>query len=259
MFRHEGARRTHRLNRLLAGYLALVGGYVNAVGIVVLGVFTSHMTGNVSRLATDFAVRRFEAAAFDLALVGTFFAGALLASLVLERAAIASTSKAYGFVLSVEAAALVLFAVVPDPASGGVRGVVEPLALCFAMGVQNSLVTRLSGAVVRTTHLTGVITDLGIECARWLCWWLGGRGRALASPSPSGPSSLARPPAAKLEILLTIALCFGLGALAGAIASVMQGRRAAVVPIAALAAGAFYAFASRPLQAPGSVPPDSRV
>ena len=38
------------------------------------------------------------------------------------------------------------------------------------MGMQNSLVTRLSGAVVRTTHLTGVVTDLGIEAARWYRW-----------------------------------------------------------------------------------------
>ena len=45
------------------------------------------------------------------------------------------------------------------------------MLLCAAMGLQNSLVTRLSGAVVRTTHLTGVLTDLGIEGARWFRLW----------------------------------------------------------------------------------------
>ena len=38
--------------------------------------------------------------------------------------------------------------------------------LCFAMGLQNAMVTRLSGAVVRTTHLTGITTDLGIKLVR---------------------------------------------------------------------------------------------
>ena len=38
--------------------------------------------------------------------------------------------------------------------------------LLFAMGLQNSLVTRISDAVVRTTHLTGLFTDLGIELSQ---------------------------------------------------------------------------------------------
>ena len=52
--------------------------------------------------------------------------------------------------------------------------------LLFAMGLQNALVTRISNAVVRTTHLTGLFTDMGIEFAqlffykgklrRWKLW-----------------------------------------------------------------------------------------
>ena len=39
-------------------------------------------------------------------------------------------------------------------------------ALLFAMGLQNSLVTTISNATVRTTHLTGLFTDLGIELSQ---------------------------------------------------------------------------------------------
>ena len=39
-------------------------------------------------------------------------------------------------------------------------------SLLFAMGLQNALVTHISNAVVRTTHLTGLFTDLGIELAQ---------------------------------------------------------------------------------------------
>lgn len=42
------------------------------------------------------------------------------------------------------------------------------LSLLFAMGLQNSLVTKISNAVVRTTHLTGLFTDLGIEMSQLL-------------------------------------------------------------------------------------------
>ena len=38
--------------------------------------------------------------------------------------------------------------------------------LLFAMGLQNSLVTIISDAIVRTTHLTGLFTDLGIELSQ---------------------------------------------------------------------------------------------
>lgn len=36
-------------------------------------------------------------------------------------------------------------------------------SLLFAMGMQNALVSMISGSVVRTTHLTGMFTDLGID------------------------------------------------------------------------------------------------
>lgn len=39
-------------------------------------------------------------------------------------------------------------------------------AMLFAMGIQNSLVTNISNSTVRTTHLTGLFTDLGIELSQ---------------------------------------------------------------------------------------------
>ena len=41
----------------------------------------------------------------------------------------------------------------------------------FAMGLQNATITKISGAVIRTTHLTGVTTDLGIESVQYLMWY----------------------------------------------------------------------------------------
>jgi len=44
-------------------------------------------------------------------------------------------------------------------------------AASMAMGLQNATVTKISGSEVRTTHLTGVITDLGLEGVQYLLWW----------------------------------------------------------------------------------------
>lgn len=49
MFRHEGANRSHHHNQLLAGYLAMIAGFVNSAGFILIGSFTSHVTGNVGR------------------------------------------------------------------------------------------------------------------------------------------------------------------------------------------------------------------
>ena len=44
------------------------------------------------------------------------------------------------------------------------------LLLCFVMGLQNAIVTKASSAEIRTTHMTGVITDIGIELGKLLYW-----------------------------------------------------------------------------------------
>ena len=44
------------------------------------------------------------------------------------------------------------------------------LLLCFIMGLQNAVITKISRAQIRTTHLTGVLTDLGIELGRLVYW-----------------------------------------------------------------------------------------
>jgi uncharacterized membrane protein YoaK (UPF0700 family) len=44
------------------------------------------------------------------------------------------------------------------------------LLLCFVMGLQNAIVTKVSRAEIRTTHMTGVITDIGIELGKLIYW-----------------------------------------------------------------------------------------
>ena len=242
MFRLEGPARSARNNAILAGYLAFVAGFVNSGGFVLIGSFTAHVTGSVGRLSMDVARGDLPAALFAALLVASFFLGSLSASVILQGPRPARLPRAYGLALSFEGLLLAAFIFVAGLSQARhPRGRdAEAAFLCAAMGMQNSLVTRLSGAVVRTTHLTGVITDLGIETAEWLRWRLG-RWR-----SPEAAEATERSPArARTALLLTITGTFILGALLGATLTALISRWAMLGPAGAVWGAAIYAFSQQ--------------
>jgi uncharacterized membrane protein YoaK (UPF0700 family) len=245
MLSHEGSARTDRHNRRLAGTLALIAGFVNSAGYLLVGSFTSHVTGNVGRMANDVASGHGHAAAGAATMIAAFFAGAFVASMAIEANLFGRRSIAYGSLLVGEAALLIAFFAVSrlllrstDPRIHDAQA----LLLCAAMGLQNSLVTRLSGAVVRTTHLTGVVTDIGIESARWFRYLrhhVGTRSRIKMTFS-STPAE--RPHVPKLALLVTILGAFLVGAASGALVVARLHHLSLLIPAVGLAAMGIYAL-----------------
>lgn len=171
MLSSEGTRRSFRQNVTLAVLLAGVAGAVNAEGFFVFSVHTSHMTGRVALVGQGLASGDPALVALSGAMVLAFLFGAATAALLVDLAQ-GWTRARYTLALSLEVALIVGAAwVVGRP--GFPRGALI-CGLAFAMGLQNALVTRISGAIIRTTHLTGVITDLGMELARVARWTLSG-------------------------------------------------------------------------------------
>jgi uncharacterized membrane protein YoaK (UPF0700 family) len=247
MFSREGSARSDAQNRILASYLALVGGFVNSSGFVLVGTFTSHVTGNVGRLANDSASGDYAAAMAAFAMILSFFLGALGVSMMIESRFFGRSSRAYATALALEAVLLVVFTLLSYStvnAHPRLRDS-EALLLCAAMGMQNALVTRLSGAVVRTTHLTGVVTDLGIESARWFRYWRGTVSRATGVRLMFGQNPPERPLLPKAQLLSTIAFSFLGGAVLGAALAVKAGHASMLFAASALAAGAIYGFRHR--------------
>ena len=259
MFHHTGPARTELQNRVLAAYLAGVAGYVNSAGLVLVGVVTSHVTGNVSRSALQLSSNEFQAAISALGLVGAFFSGAFIASMMLETSMFRRTPFGYGVALSTEAVLLAAFTSVANAASAAHPRAKDAAALllCVAMGMQNSMVTRISGAVIRTTHLTGVVTDLGIEAARWFRWWRAQASERWGLPLIAGRRKAAQRPAhGRIELLATIVVTFLAGAVGGTLAAAKWRSYALLVPTFAIASGAAYAFWSgREARSGESVPP----
>jgi uncharacterized membrane protein YoaK (UPF0700 family) len=246
MFRHQGARRTDRDNRILAGYLAFFGGFVNSAGFILIGTFTSHVTGSVGRFANDVASRQFEAAVAALTLIGAFFVGAFIVTMTIESSFFGRRPQAYGVALATEALLLVVFTLVSHLTRKAHPRLMDAEAaiLCAAMGMQNGLVTRLSGAVVRTTHLTGVITDIGIETARWFRWWRGSLSARFRVKLAFGRNPPERPLGVKLAMLATIAGAFALGAVAGATAGVTLHHAAMLIPAIGVGGSSVYALST---------------
>jgi uncharacterized membrane protein YoaK (UPF0700 family) len=241
VFRHEGPGRNAKTNTILASYLAGVAGFVNSGGFVMIGSFTSHVTGSVGRLGDDLARGATPAAVSALSLVLAFFAGAFLASLILERSDDSRPAKRYALALLAEAVVLLCFVFIAGLSRATHPRILDAEAalLCLAMGMQNSLVTRLSGAVVRTTHLTGVVTDLGIEVARWYRWY-----RAQVSLPGLRASSILpeRPVLGRISLLSVISGSFVIGGVLGATLTLRASRWAMCFPAAAVALASSFAF-----------------
>ena len=164
--------RSRRTNLQLGALLAFVAGAVNAGGFLAVQRYTSHMTGVVSGIADDLALGSLRLAAAGAAALVAFVAGAAATALLVNWARRRGLPGKYALPLLLEAALLLLFGVTGAGLlhAPALLVPVTVLLLCFLMGLQNAVVTKISHAEVRTTHVTGLVTDLGIELGRWLYW-----------------------------------------------------------------------------------------
>ena len=147
----------------LAWSLAAIAGALNAAGFLAAGLYSSNMTGNVSALGDRLALAEWGLALTYLALVVIFVLGAMTSGLLINAGRRRNVTGIYAFSILAEAVLLTGLACadlsLPDAARGAVLG----FGFSFLMGLQNAVVTRISNARVRTTHVTGMLTDIGIE------------------------------------------------------------------------------------------------
>lgn len=162
MLLHQGDTRSPTADRHLAWSLAAIAGGLNAAGFYAVGLYSSNMTGNVSALADHVALGDFGPGLLFLAIVLTFICGAMVSTVLINAGRRRALAGIYAFSILTEAVLLAALAGV-DLWFGAGRGALLVFGLSFLMGLQNAVVTRLSNARVRTTHVTGMVTDIGIE------------------------------------------------------------------------------------------------
>ena len=164
----EGALRSESLNRQLAWAMAFVAGAVNAGGFLAVGHYTSHMTGVVSAMADEAAEGDLTTVLAALAMMLSFFGGAFVCTTLISFGQRRRMRSRYAITLVLEAGLMLVFGFMGNRLQEEVQFTLPMtvMLLCFIMGLHNAVTSIISGAAVRTTHLTGTVTDIGIELSR---------------------------------------------------------------------------------------------
>ncbi|BDU75783.1 YoaK family protein [Mesoterricola sediminis] len=164
----QGTDRSQALNRQLAWSMAFIAGAVNAGGFLAVKTYTSHMSGNVSKLADELALGRMRLAWGAAEIILCFLLGAFTAGTLINLGRRMKFRSPYALNLTLEAGLMLVFGLMGATLSHR-REFFLPattVLLSFMMGMHNSVVTSISNAEVRTSHMTGNLTDFGIELSR---------------------------------------------------------------------------------------------
>lgn len=111
-----------------------------------------------------FVSKDYEAGIIFLSYISCFLVGAFFSNFMVEMISRKKQNYSYSTPIIIETFIIVIAAFLPDMN----KLYMLPYVLLFAMGLQNALVTKVSRSVVRTTHLTGLFTDLGIELSQMI-------------------------------------------------------------------------------------------
>ena len=204
-----GHHRTVTSNRVLGLLLAFNAGAVNAGGFLVVHQYTSHMTGFVSMLADNLVLGQMPLVLGALGVLWAFMSGAGTTAILINWARQRKLHGSYALPLLLMAVLMLLFGLVGAITLSWPTPFAVPLAvllLAFLMGLQNAVVAKMSSAQIRTTHVTGTVTDLGIEMGKALYW----------NRTGTAPESQVRANQARLRLFAGLVGMFLVGGIAGA-------------------------------------------
>lgn len=144
--------------------LSFVAGMVNINGVLSINTLTTNVTGHFAFFAEQFVEARYSLALTFILYTLFFLLGAFICSFMVELVLRVRPTISHAAPMLLEITILVVVAFSGHGLT--VSPAVVACALLFSMGLQNALVTKISKATVRTTHLTGLFTDLGIELSQ---------------------------------------------------------------------------------------------
>lgn len=139
------------------GLLAANAGVINAVSLISFGhVGASHLTGSTTLLGISVAAANYGESLRLAAVIFAFVAGAVISGFVIQGHVL-RLGRRYGVALLMESVLLFAAAALLHD-----RRLAAELCASAACGLQNAMASTYSGAVFRTTHVTGTFTDLGV-------------------------------------------------------------------------------------------------
>lgn len=224
MFRHLGKFRTFRHNLKIASLLSFVAGLVNVSGFLAAKRLTTNITGHFAFLVDEIFKLRYHTGLVYFLYITCFFLGSYTSSLLVEWLTLRHSKFSYTIPVILESSILFLIGICSVQMTETHADLIAAILL-FAMGLQNSMVTSISNATVRTTHLTGLFTDLGIDLSRLPFRKYRARRQKLLS---------------SIKLRLTIIACFFCGGLSGGILYTYIHMKTMCVASALLLVGVLY-------------------
>jgi uncharacterized membrane protein YoaK (UPF0700 family) len=202
--------RTQRSNLRLVALLASVAGAINAGGFFAVKQYTSHMSGIWASLVNEIVLGNLLLVCAGLSLLLSFIFGAVTTTIMIDWARGKKMHSELACPILLESMLILGFGMLGANLDGSNKALVPGiiLLLCFVMGLQNAIVNEASSADIRTTHMTGVLTDLGMELGRLMYW---------KSIPAANAFNFADADWKKLRVHLTILGFFFSGAVVGAI------------------------------------------
>src|SRR5690606_5822819 len=135
--------------------LSFVAGLVNVAGFLAVATLTTNVTGHFAFFVDEVFKLQLWSAVIYFLYIFCFFSGSLCSSFIVELLTRRSARYNYIVPTAIESVLLIILAAVPPELISANPHLIA-YTLLFAMGMQNSLVTRISNATVRATHLTGL-------------------------------------------------------------------------------------------------------
>lgn len=226
MFRHKGRTRTYYHNLRIACLLSFVAGIVNVAGYLSVQTLTTNVTGHFAFFIDEVFNLRFWKGMIFFLYILFFFFGSFVSNFITEIASRKNSKYLYIIPTLIECTLLL---------GAGIWGnyfikynpVLLSFILLFAMGLQNSLVTTISNATVRTTHLTGLFTDLGIELSQLFFYREGDQRKKLVS---------------SIKLRISIISFFFLGGITGGVLYGLISLKILILAAFTLLAGIIYDF-----------------
>jgi uncharacterized membrane protein YoaK (UPF0700 family) len=165
-----------RANMTIWVILAFQAGLLNIGGFMACHSFVSHVTGFATMFGVELGMRSYGHAAGGGLVPVCFLMGAMISGFLVDIRLRSGKDPKYHVVFGVLFSLILIVEIAGFNKLFGKFG--EPLALprdyallgmlCLICGLQNATVSLVSKSVVRTTHLTGVTTDLGIGLVRMM-------------------------------------------------------------------------------------------
>jgi uncharacterized membrane protein YoaK (UPF0700 family) len=145
-----------------ASLLAALAGYINTIFLSLYLLPVSHLSGTLSRFSWDISKNDWSDLAQISGIIVGFLFGAMLSGFIIGNSTV-QLGRRYGVVLGLEGLFLALSALLLHTLP-----ILAVSLAALACGIQNGMASNYRGMIIRTTHVTGVVTDLGVLLGRWL-------------------------------------------------------------------------------------------